>query len=901
MVERKIVSGVSPPFYAGAPYGDQMEVTGPPTFEIIPEPYREFLATDARTVLIVIHPNHYNFFPNPAFRVSTDGWELPFGDTVLDEAIWSVDVSKMDETKTRLLDMSGDGRDMVPGTKSPLYMPHTGEDYLVIPAAGQVNYLGGITPTIVPVGDLYWDIGTTTLGDGLWLIYSTQANGAVTVKIRSDGGFEMVTWVAGVQRMIVWGGAVIPNTRATYRLNYDTTGATLYIDGQYRGRQNFGGATRVTAANNSDKLLYPAGTVGGLYSIYSFNLGQQYVFRPSNSTDGTSVPNSGGLGGTWTIVRGTNSTLKSALVDRPVLLFSGAGDQSMKAIMPDTGPSTSNMTAIALVRAWPGTIANALYFLAGGKLANAHPDKHGFTLFKSTAGLGVASVYSGNLADYPTGVAFTGYQAAGAVADAASVKNLHSGTVDTTVGRVGADPAWLPGETLGIGQYESSLMSGCFEFLAAAVWDRALTDAEAQEAISLMRSGYVQGIGGLNPDDSWVGQSLQVTGTGTVRYRAEDIDGNPAFVYVGPTQDLDQQDWYEPGRSAAGWTFSAFTKGAGRVSTGITDPPAMVRLIMQAYHAEDPTAAFSPPANQNLPDMPVGEGANAPDPKVIGPNGNVWVRKDESFYEPLGFIPVSEVDPLLILSTGPLHPEGIEPYLMYNNKVYVLKTPMVEVAGYTYYWSGFSPTVVTEDPRDMTPGPSYVLVSIPGDHRDGQVWKKLPGPYYEDTTEKPYFAEAAGEWTELVDQGWERHMIRTAAWTPEDEGRINFSGCFWIDARLEFMNCKDVLISAFMLDPNENTVAEYFDGSMTEDPALDDFIWSKTFTEDGDYVTPKANECVSYYYYDRRARVRWLQENLRYVVPVDRPYQIFFGALDRPHIPETLSTGPGARVGRLTL
>jgi hypothetical protein len=85
-----------------------------------------------------------------------------------------------------------------------------------------------------------------------------------------------------------------------------------------------------------------------------------------------------------------------------------------------------------------------------------------------------------------------------------------------------------------------------------------------------------------------------------------------------------------------------------------------------------------------------------------------------------------------------------------------------------------------------------------------------------------------------------------------------------------------------MLDPTENPYAQYFDGSMTEDPAVDDFIWSKT---QADYTTPLENQCVSYYYYDRKARTRWLYENLKYVVPVDRPYQIFYGAYDRPYFP----------------
>ena len=173
MAEKKILSGVSPATFGSAPYGDQQEVTGPPAFESVLEPPREFLGTDARTVMIVLHPNHYNFIKNPSFRQDASGWEAET--KVLDTAIWSVDASRVASpalaaqfpvdgggpsqfpvdgggieqfpvegvtaVADRLADLSGGGRDAIfgAGAAAPVVLPWTGEDYLYM--NGETNYL----------------------------------------------------------------------------------------------------------------------------------------------------------------------------------------------------------------------------------------------------------------------------------------------------------------------------------------------------------------------------------------------------------------------------------------------------------------------------------------------------------------------------------------------------------------------------------------------------------------------------------------------------------------------------------------------------------------------------------------------------------------------------------------
>ena len=56
-----------------APYGDEAEHTGPPSVVVYTPPFRRFFATDARSVLITLLPQHYNLIPNPAFR-TLSGW-----------------------------------------------------------------------------------------------------------------------------------------------------------------------------------------------------------------------------------------------------------------------------------------------------------------------------------------------------------------------------------------------------------------------------------------------------------------------------------------------------------------------------------------------------------------------------------------------------------------------------------------------------------------------------------------------------------------------------------------------------------------------------------------------------------------------------------------------------------
>lgn len=161
----------------------------------------------------------------------------------------------------------------------------------------------------------------------------------------------------------------------------------------------------------------------------------------------------------------------------------------------------------------------------------------------------------------------------------------------------------------------------------------------------------------------------------------------------------------------------------------------------------------------------------------------------------------------------------------------------------------------------------------------GRVWTALDptpamSPYYEDIGRGPALASVVGEWTSPEDDGeWHRVAVKTRARVSENEGQINFTWAWWIDAKIEIRSANGLKVSATMLDPNEYPLCAYFDGEMTENLSLDDFLWEGP-----------ANNSVSYYYFDRVIRAKWLYERMGYVVPAGRPYQIFFGSYWRPYV-----------------
>ena len=204
------------------------------------------------------------------------------------------------------------------------------------------------------------------------------------------------------------------------------------------------------------------------------------------------------------------------------------------------------------------------------------------------------------------------------------------------------------------------------------------------------------------------------------------------------------------------------------------------------------------------------------------------------------------------------------------------------------------------DRLDQNSGPEYqnlLSVATPSTYPAGQsaiietgtgrVWTAITypavptvAPFYEDIGRGPALASVSGEWTQVdADDEWHRVVLKTRARVEENEGRISFNEASWIDTLIEIRSANGLKISSVMLDPTEYPDCAYFDGGMTENLALDDFIWEGS-----------ADASVSYYYLDRVIRTKWLYDKMGSVVPAGRPYQIFFGSYWRPYVGSTGKT-----------
>ena len=198
------------------------------------------------------------------------------------------------------------------------------------------------------------------------------------------------------------------------------------------------------------------------------------------------------------------------------------------------------------------------------------------------------------------------------------------------------------------------------------------------------------------------------------------------------------------------------------------------------------------------------------------------------------------------------------------------------------------------DRNDLNSGPEYqnlIKTATPATYAKGQaaiqdsttglVWTAITdpavptvAPFYQSIDRGPALGTVSTEWTTLDEtDDWQRVVLKTRARVYENTGQVDFMGARWVDTKIEVRNAKSLRISAVMLDPSEYPVAQYFDGEMTESLNLDDFLWEGT-----------VNNSVSYYYYDRVIRAKWLYERMGYVVPAGRPYQIFFGSYWRPYV-----------------
>lgn len=144
-------------------------------------------------------------------------------------------------------------------------------------------------------------------------------------------------------------------------------------------------------------------------------------------------------------------------------------------------------------------------------------------------------------------------------------------------------------------------------------------------------------------------------------------------------------------------------------------------------------------------------------------------------------------------------------------------------------------------------------------------------------------AQAASPFLTVSDSDWTRFWVKTTALLTDVSDQVNnFAGAYWVDCQVVVTGpASDVQLSAFMLDSHEDTVAEYFDGSLDETGDVDDYLW-----------LIDSDNSISVYYYDRIVRTRWLHTYLFTAVPAGMPVQMFFHDLDHAYIP-SLNNTPG--------
>lgn len=203
-----------------------------------------------------------------------------------------------------------------------------------------------------------------------------------------------------------------------------------------------------------------------------------YIMDPRNvSADYSTIANTGSAGGNWTIQRAATG-YKTVVVDRPLLLMSGNGMYA-DALMP----RINSGTILFAMRGWTDTAIQRHYIAADGVSTG------GAYQYRNPSLATVANViYVG--ADFGTNAGFWGYgpgqHVFGSVLDGAtrfaSYLDGKPFNTDTSV----TAGAYLIHDRFRIGTKVASLSGE--EFLAAAVWDRVLTDAEIAE-VSLDLAG----------------------------------------------------------------------------------------------------------------------------------------------------------------------------------------------------------------------------------------------------------------------------------------------------------------------------------------------------------------------------------------------------------------------------
>lgn len=768
-----------------APYADNVEYVADPGVQFDQDFYRPFFATDARSVLITILPNHYNFIPNPSFRVDGSGWET-----------------------------SGNI-----GAVSTAYS-------WTFPSAGNLLRDEGSTFEADPHG---------------WIPVSSTCTLELSTDFATEGvsSLKATSTVAGLTRAFQSSGVAPVVPGKTYTAVFDLRvpadrNASASISFYTLGGSGLGaiGATPIAGA--------PAGW-------------QRYTATMTAPSSSSNVR---------TLVGITNAEIGDVFYVDRVGIWEGTSQEWLPPVegyLNDITNGTANADITPDPGSNPAPVDGQLVYISGEDVwvivdsAGTLSPGEGVAINRSISGFRIWRATEDSLVtDSWTGRA---------------VRCSGSGTFRY---RESADRFVYVGNVPGtsVEQYDPRRGGAEYTFSVYAKGRgsvRLRMDAYLAADIEDLSSGPEYQNLRLVPDPSALG--------GRNLLNMNQATGSDYGLTVPTTSDVPY--------------FSTITGGTASSSTSYSDEGSRsIRVAPTGAGNVGPTfgsnagSVVSVPVNQRIPASP-GETITVAY-SVISPS--TVPRRDfftlifffdalgnqlSSSGQNMGSTPTSWTR-YTFSAVAP--PETA--YIGF--RIYV--GGVVDTTEYTYYdriglWKG--------EGGDWTyPGEDAVL-----DEATGRVWSRIDpvptsAPYFEDIDRPPYIASTTGTWDEIEDDGqWHRVVLTTRARVPEGNGQISFMGARWIDAQIEVNGADGLLLSSVMLDSTEYPECAFFDGGITEDPVLDDFIW------EGD-----ANSSVSMYYYDRLVRAKWLCTRLPQVIPAGRPYQIFFGSYWRPFVCSTGET-----------
>jgi hypothetical protein len=399
----------------------------------------------------------------------------PTNRTLLKDAIWWVDAAA---SGGRLKDLSGAGRDAVfgAGAAAPLALQHTGEDYIYFPVTVGTTNIGPLS-IAMPLNSTITVDATFPTGVGdFYPYYAGDTAYGPYIGVSLNG--TAYAGVTGVGTQQVWPAAFATDIRHKFVFTFTATTINLNVDGVDKGTKSIGGTRPApTSIPTFMPIHMPSATKGIV--LYRVDLNGTHILNPSkHHSNYTKIANTGTAGGDWTINR-VATGYKTAVVDRPLLLFGGA--QTARSAMHGIGPTESTILFAArsfgpapqhenwLGIGTPSTMANGILWQKG-----------------ATGNVITQVVYGGATSDRVDSIAVSGRQIVLgqriASAEVASYVDGVKGEVDTVIARPSMAPLWMSGQTLDVSGYEGSSTTAHIEFLSAAIWDRALTDAEVAQA-----------------------------------------------------------------------------------------------------------------------------------------------------------------------------------------------------------------------------------------------------------------------------------------------------------------------------------------------------------------------------------------------------------------------------------